>query len=233
MNNVRKNSLWIHIPIKMAPLAILALIVLIPLSICFIPAMGFPPIVGNLAAARAMREYAAQVYPEWKPEGIWAGYNLVEDEYYLHFFKGDKEYALGYAWSEGQVEDAAREEALLAQAVVDRAIRINGLWIPDQLTANCSIGWVSKDPDTPLVTVTSRVHVPPGLAQAELREQMADVGMKTWKALSPVVPIHRLSVHCGQQEPEKGIIWTVLHLDLEEGQAVTRAMLLTAPVKIK
>ena len=90
MNNVRKNGLWIHIPIKMAPLAILALIVLIPLSICFIPAMGFPPIVGNLVAARAMREYAAQVYPEWKPEGIWAGYNLVEDEYYLHFSKGMK-----------------------------------------------------------------------------------------------------------------------------------------------
>ena len=55
----------------------LALIVLFPLGIYSVMAMGFPPIVGNLAAAQAMKKYAAQIYPEWKAEGSWAGYNLV------------------------------------------------------------------------------------------------------------------------------------------------------------
>ena len=101
-----------------------------------IMAMGFPPIVGNLAAARAMRKYAAQIYPEWKAEGNWAGYNLVDDGYYLNFSNGEGSYTLGYAWPEDRVNDTAREEDLLAQAEVDRAIRMNGLWVPDRLTTD-------------------------------------------------------------------------------------------------
>lgn len=127
----------------------LALLFLIPLGIYSIMAMGFPPIVGNLAATQAMRKYAVQVYPGWKAEGSWAGYNLVDDGYYLNFFDGEETYTLGYTWPEDRVKDTAREEELLAQAEVDRAIRMNGLWVPDRLTTSCTVRWASKDPDTP------------------------------------------------------------------------------------
>lgn len=219
--------------LKMALAIFLALIVLIPLGIYSIMAMGFPPIVGNLAAARAMKEYAAQIYPEWKAEGSWAGYNLVDDGYYLSFSDEDETYTLGYAWPEDRVKDTTREKELLEQAEVDRAIRINGLWIPDQLTTSCTVRWTSKDPDTPLISVTCRFYTEPELAEAIVREQIADVGMKAYEALSDVVTINRISIHCGQQDIEKGITWTVLALDLEKDVAVTRDLLLTVPVTVK
>ncbi len=86
--------------LKAVPLVLLAFIILIPLSIYFILSMGFPPVVGNLAAAQSIRKYAAQVYPEWEPQGIWAGYNLVTDGYYLTFSNGEEKYTLDYAWPE-------------------------------------------------------------------------------------------------------------------------------------
>lgn len=208
----------------------LALIVLFPLGIYSVMAMGFPPIVGNLAAAQAMKKYAAQIYPEWKAEGSWAGYNLVDDGYYLNFFDGEKTYTLGYAWPEGRVKDTAREEELLAQAEVDLAIRMNGLWVPDRLTTSCTVLWTSKDPDTPLISVTCRFYTEPGLAEASLREQIADVGVKVYEALSDVVTINKISIHCGQWDIERGITWTVLQLDLGKDVSVTRDLLLAAPV---
>lgn len=230
---MKEKKLGLHIFRGMVPFVFLALLILIPVGIYSIMAMGFPPVIGNLTAAQAIRKYAAQVYPEWEPEGIWAGYNLVDDRYYLDFTKDEDKYTLGYAWHEGQVKDVGREEALLAQTEVERVIRINGLWMPDQLVTYCSVRWTANAPDTPLISADSRFYTQAGFGQMELREQMADVGMKTWEALSPVVPIHTLSVHCGQQELEEGITWTVFHLELEEGQPVTRELLLSAPVTVK
>lgn len=219
--------------LKAALIIFLALLFLIPLGIYSIMAMGFPPIVGNLASARAMRKYAAKIYPEWKAESNWAGYNLVDDGYYLSFSDGEGTYTLGYAWPEDQVKDIAREEALLAQAEVDRAIRINELWIPDQLTTTCTVRWASKDPDTPLISVTCRFYTEPGLAEANVRTQIADMGVKVYEALSDVVSINKISIHCGQQDMERGITWTVLALDLGKDVAVTRDLLLTVPVTVK
>ena len=219
--------------LEMALTIFLALIVLIPLGIYSIMAMDFPPIVGNLAAARAMRKYAAQIYPEWKAEGNWAGYNLVDDGYYLNFSNGEGSYTLGYAWPEDRVKDTAREEDLLAQAEVDRAIRMNGLWVPDRLTTSCTVLWASKDPDTPLISVTCRFYTEPELAEAIVREQIADVGVKVYEALSDVVSINKISIHCGQQDLERGITWTVLTLDLGKDVSVTRDLLRTAPVTVK
>ena len=170
--------------LKAALIIFLALIVLVPLAVYSIMAMGFPPIVGNLAAAQVIRKYAAQVYPEWEPEGIWAGYNLVDDGYYLNFSDGEETYTLGSAWPEDRVKDTAREEELLAQAEVERAIRINGLWIPDQLTTSCTVRWASKEPDTPLISVSCRFYTEPELAEAIVREQIADVGVKVYESLS-------------------------------------------------
>ena len=97
------------------------------------------------------------------------------------------------------MKDTAREEELLVQAEAERAIRINGLWIPDQLTTSCTVRWASKEPDTPLISVTCRFHTEPEFAEAIVREQMADMGVKAYEALSEAVAINKISVHCGQQ----------------------------------
>lgn len=47
-----------------------------PLIVFVLLPLGFPPVIGNLMAARAMKEYAAQVHPEWRAQGHWAGYDL-------------------------------------------------------------------------------------------------------------------------------------------------------------
>lgn len=219
--------------LKAVPLVLLAFIILIPLSIYFILSMGFPPVVGNLAAAQSIRKYAAQVYPEWEPQGIWAGYNLVTDGYYLTFSNGEEKYTLDYAWPEDRVEDKTREEELFAQAELDRATRTNGLWIPDRLTTHCSVRWTSKDPNTPLFFLTLRFYTEPGLTEAELREQIADAGMKAYQALSPLLLIHQLSIHCGQRETGEEITWTILTLELKEGVPVTWDTLRFAPVTVK
>ena len=48
-----------------------------PVCLYMIAWLGFPPVVGNLLAARSMTSYAAQVHPNWTPEGGWASYNLL------------------------------------------------------------------------------------------------------------------------------------------------------------
>ena len=67
-----------------------------PLIVFVLLPLGFPPVIGNLMAARAMKEYAAQVHPEWRAQGHWAGYDLVGGGYYLSFSDGDEKRSLGY-----------------------------------------------------------------------------------------------------------------------------------------
>lgn len=81
--------------------------------------------------------------------------------------------------------------------------------------------------------MTCRFYTEPGLAEENVRAQIADVGMKAYEALSEVVTINKLSIHCGQQDIERGITWTVLKLDLGKDVSVTRDLLLTAPVTVK
>ena len=57
-----------------------------------------------------------------------------------------------------------------SRTTVERAIRINGLWIPDQLTTSCTVRWASKEPDTPLISVSCRFYTEPELAEAIVRE---------------------------------------------------------------
>ena len=47
------------------------------------PAAGWPPVLGNLSAARAITRYATQVYPEYRAEGPGQVFNLVDGYYWL------------------------------------------------------------------------------------------------------------------------------------------------------
>lgn len=86
-----------------------------PLIVFVLLPLGFPPVIGNLMAARAMKEYAAQVHPEWRAQGHWAGYDLVGGGYYLSFSDGGEKRSLGYGGL--VVEDKEREEALAEETV--------------------------------------------------------------------------------------------------------------------
>ena len=99
-----------------------------PLIVFVLLSLGFPPVIGNLMAARAMKEYAAQVHPEWRAQGHWAGYDLVGGGYYLSFSDGGEKRSLGYGGL--VVEDKEREEALRKKLYIDSVIRRTGLWVP-------------------------------------------------------------------------------------------------------
>ena len=70
---------------------------MIPLCLYTYMRLGWPPVIGNLLAARSMTSYAAQVHPDWTPEDGWASYNLVDNGYDLSFSEGGEVRSLGYA----------------------------------------------------------------------------------------------------------------------------------------
>ena len=118
----------------------LVFLLLVGLLIVFVLlSLGFPPVIGNLMAARAMKEYAAQVHPEWRAQGHWAGYDLVGGGYYLSFSDGGEKRSLGYGGL--VVEDKEREEALRKKLDIDSVIRRTGLWVPDQNITMWSARW--------------------------------------------------------------------------------------------
>ena len=77
--------------------AVLLVIFVIPAGFYIVMRLGWPPVIGNLLAARSMTAYAAQIYPDWTPEGGWASYNLVDNGYDLSFSEGGEVRSLGYA----------------------------------------------------------------------------------------------------------------------------------------
>lgn len=122
-----------------------------PLIVFVLLPLGFPPVIGNLMAARAMKEYAAQVHPEWRAQGHWAGYDLVGGGYYLSFSDGGEKRSLGYGGL--VVEDKEREEALRKKLYIDSVIRRTGLWVPDQNITMWSARWSPQMPDEAVISV--------------------------------------------------------------------------------
>lgn len=122
-----------------------------PLIVFVLLSLGFPPVIGNLMAARAMKEYAAQVHPEWRAQGHWAGYDLVGGGYYLSFSDGGEKRSLGYGGL--VVEDKGREEALRKKLDIDSVIRRTGLWVPDQNITMWSARWSPQMPDEAVISV--------------------------------------------------------------------------------
>ena len=130
--------------------AVLLVFFVIPAGFYIVMRLGWPPVIGNLLAARSMTAYAAQIYPDWTPEGGWASYNLVDNGYDLSFTDGAQSHSLGYA--NGVVQDREREEALREELEIEKVLRVNGLWLPGRYTY-WGVRWPAKTPDRPQITV--------------------------------------------------------------------------------
>ena len=216
--------------------AFFLIFLVIPVCLYTVLRLGFPPVLGNLLAARNMTAYAAHVHPDWTPEGGWANYNLVVDGYDLSFSDGVVSHSLGYA--NGVVQDSEREEALREELEIDKTLRVNGLWTPGR-TTYWSVRWPAKTPDKPRITVDvdfyddANIPVPD---EAAMREKMADEAMKAYEALSPVTPIHRFSArycHQGVSVKHHGNVWNIIRAELPEGETLTREDILGGKLTVK
>ena len=216
--------------------AFFLIFLVIPVCLYAVLRLGWPPVIGNLLAARGMTSYAAQVYPDWTPEGGLANYNLVVNGYDLTFTDGAQSHSLGYA--KGVVQDSEREEALKAELDIARTLRVNGLHNSGQYYIYWSARWPAKIPDQPRITVdvdfydSADTPVPD---EAVMREKMADEAMRVYGALSPVTPIHRFSVrycHQGVSAEHHGNVWNIIRLELPEGKAMTREAILSGTLTV-
>ena len=202
-----------------------------PLIVFVLLSLGFPPVIGNLMAARAMKEYAAQVHPEWRAQGHWAGYDLVGGGYYLSFSDGGEKRSLGYGGL--VVEDKEREEALRKKLYIDSVIRRTGLWVPDQNITMWSARWSPQMPDEAVISVDVQFYGgvdEPIPDEAVMRERMADQAMLAYEVLAAHCPIHRFSVryhHRGTEGKQGGMLWNRMTVDLPPGETVTRDHILT------
>ena len=210
---------------------------IIPLCLYTYMRLGWPPVIGNLLAARSMTSYAAQVHPNWTPEGGWAVYNLVSDGYHLSFSDGAQSHSLGYA--DGVVQDRERAEALREELEINKVLRVNSLWLPDRYTAYWGVCWPAKTPDQPRIMVDVNFYDStdtPVPDEAAMREKMADEAMRAYEALTPVTPIHRFSVrycHRGISAEHHGNIWNIIRVELPEGTGLAREDILDGTLEVK
>lgn len=217
--------------------AILLVFLIILICLYIVLRLGFPPVIGNLFAARNMTDYAAQIHPAWTAEGNWAGYNLVSDGYYLSFTEGDQSHSLGYA--NGMIQDKEREEALREELEISKTLRINGLWLPDRYTTYWGVLWSAKAPDRPQITLDVTFYDSldaPVPDEAAKREQMADEAMRAYEALSSVTPIHAFSVrycHRGIEGQHRGLVWNIIRVELPEEEGLTREDILSGTLSVE
>lgn len=205
--------------------AFLLSITLIPALLFLILYLGWPPVVGNLTAARAMSKYAAQVYPNWQAEDIWAGYNLVDDGYYQEFYDGETRYDLSSNRSGSMISDDEREAAYRRERGIDEALnRLNAGYG----YAMFWMSWSAGAPDLPYVTL--RVDLSDGTDEpvpdeAAMREKMADRALEVYSAIAPLTPVHKFAVlyhHPALDEEDAlGSQWYRIEVDLGDGRPLT------------
>lgn len=231
-----KRKLWNTILIVLV-LAFLASPVLLYAVLYF----GWPPVLGNLTAAHTIKSYAAQVHPDWKAEGFWADYNLVDGGYHLGFSHGEESVSLRYDRdrSGGLVHDRKREDALRETLEIDRAVRASGFWVPDRRVAYWSARWRPGDPETPYITLRVDFYDAadaPVLTEEAMRAAMADRALEVYSALAPLAPVDRFSVyycHRGVRGKDPGLVWNVIYVDLPPGEELTREQVLAAPLSVR
>lgn len=193
--------------------------------------VGWFPVMGNLVSAARMRTYAAQVYPEAEAEGCWAGYNLVDGFYSLDFQDpGGEIRSLRYG--AGRVTDRQRSEALEQELDTGRAFRMNGLW-RDGYRCYLGTSWSPRTPEEVHVFLRVDVYDPleaPVPGEEAMRERMASEIMKAYNALSPLMPVHTVSVHYSHQaqsDERGGCLWHSITVDLPEDTPLTEEMILS------
>ena len=161
----------------------------------------------------------------------------MDNGYDLSFTDGAQSHSLGYA--NGVVQDREREEALREELEISKALRVNGLQLPDRYTAYWGVRWPAKAPDQPRITVdvdfydSADTPVPD---EAAMREKMADEAMRAYEALAPVTPIHRFSVgycHRGISAEHHGNVWNIIRVELPEGTGLAREDILDGTLEVK
>lgn len=191
-------------------------------------ALGWSPVLGNLASAIQLRTYAARVWPGLEPEGPWAGYDLKSGGYYLEFAleNGGGRRALYYDLKSGLVGDERRETVLRKELGIAKSPQVNGR------QAFWQARWKPWSPEEPVVDI--RVDFgdrrsAPVPDEETMREAMADQAMALYEELSPRTPVHTVSVHYNheaQEDKSGGALWHIITVDLPEDTPLTREMVL-------
>ncbi|MCI8970397.1 MAG: hypothetical protein HFF99_02920 [Oscillibacter sp.] len=194
---------------------------------------GWFPVLGNLVSAARMRSYAAQVYPDLKPEGLWARYDPEDGNYFLTFTlkNGGGGRSLYYNLDAGLVTDERRRTVLRKELGIAEHPQVNGN------RAYWDARWDPGDPDTPVVSIRLDVcdsrsaPVPAGEA---MRAVMADRAMELYGELSPRTPVHTVSVHYSheaQEDKRGGSLWYSITVELPEDTPLTREMVLSGELE--
>ena len=194
---------------------------------------GWFPVLGNLVSAARMRSYAAQVYPDLRPEGPWARYDPEDGNYFLAFTlkNGGGRRSLYYDLSSRLVTDERRRTVLRKELGIAEHPQVNGN------RAYWDARWDPGDPDTPVVSIRLDVcdsrsaPVPAGEA---MRAVMADRAMELYGELSPRTPVHTVSVHYSheaQEDKRGGSLWYSITVELPEDTPLTREMVLSGELE--
>ena len=211
-----------------------ALLLMVPLLVYAVLRMGWPPVIGNVTAAHAMRSYAAEAHPEWEAKGAWAGYNLVNDDYGLNFTYGelhcDRHNGL---WL---VRDERRENALRSELGISWRLKEGGE-LPDYVRWNA--GWRPGNAETPYISLRVDCSSEPGdpvPTEEAMREIMADHALEVYGRVAPAAAVDHFSVyytHHAVNAEHGGTEWNSITVDLPEGTALTREQILSAPLTVR
>lgn len=217
-------------------LVVLLGIFVVPACIWGLLYFGWPPVIGNFTAARAMTRYAAAVYPNWEAEGIWAGYNLVDGSHYLNFYEDGQRHTLHSNWKGTSIRDQEREEALRTELGVDKAIRSVAPYDDPYGYIFWSAKWSAKETETPYIFL--RVDLSDGSGDPvpdwqQMLDKMADRGMEVYDALAPLTPVDKFAVHYthwgADRREEGGQRWHQITVELN-GKPLTREDILSRPI---
>lgn len=208
------------------------LFIMVPLLVYAVLRMGWPPVVGNLTAAGAMRSYAAEAHPEWEAKGAWAGYNLVNGDYGLDFTYGELHYdRKNGIWL---VRDERRENALRSELGITWRLKEGGE-LSDYVRWNA--GWRPGDAETPYISLRvdcSSEQGDPVPTEEAMRAIMADHALEVYNRVAPAAAVDRFSVYYTHHaaNAENGRTgWHSITVDLPEGAALTREMVLSGKLE--
>ena len=203
-----------------------------PVCLYAILRLGWPPVIGNMTAAHAMRSYAAEAHPEWEAKGAWARYNLVNGDYSLNFTYGELHYDRNNGlWL---VRDERREDALRSELGITWRLKEGGE-LSDYVRWNA--GWRHGDTETPYISLRVDCSSKPGdpvPTDEAMRKIMADHALEVYDRVAPAAAVDRFSVyytHHAVNAEHGRTEWHSITVELPEGTALTQEMVLSGNLK--